>query len=70
MELPKDDSKDNSKDNSKDEHYNIIPLWIDDKHTELKPIEFDLPKNYVIDKEHSDLDKGIIRFKNKWLSLE
>lgn len=66
MEIPKD----NSKDNSKDKHYNIIPLWIDNNHTELKPVEFDLPKGYVIDKEHSDLDKGIIRFKNKWLSLE
>lgn len=66
MELPKDDSKDNSK----DEYYKIIPLWIDDNHTELKPVEFALPKGYVIDKEHSDLDKGIIRFKNKWLSLE
>ena len=66
MEIPKD----NSKDNSKDKHYNIIPLWIDNNHTELKPVEFDLPKGYVIDKKHSDLDKGIIRFKNKWLSLE
>ena len=62
--------KDYSKDNSKDEYYKIIPLYVDDNPTELKPIEFDLPKNYVIDKEHSDLDKGIIRFKNKWLSLE
>lgn len=24
----------------------------------------------MIDKEHSDLDKGIIRFKNKWLTIE
>ena len=66
MELPKDDSKDNSK----DKHYNIIPLWIDDNHTELKPVEFALPFNFIIDKDNSDLDKGIIRFKNKWLSLE
>lgn len=66
MEIPKDDSKDNSK----DEYYKILPLWIDNNTTELKPVEFDLPKDYVIDKEHSDLDKGIIRFKNKWLSLE
>lgn len=66
VEIPKDVSKDNSK----DKHYNIIPLWIDDNHTELKPVEFDLPKDYVIDKEHSNLDKGIIRFKNKWLTLE
>ena len=55
---------------SKDEYYKIIPLWADDNSTELKPVEFDLPKDYVIDKEHSDLDKGIIRFKSKWLSLE
>ena len=55
---------------SKDEYYKIIPLWIDDNSTELKPVEFDLPKDYVIDKEHSDLDKGIIRFKNKWSTLE
>lgn len=62
--------KDKSKDNSKDECYKIIPLWVDDNSTELKPVEFDLPKDYIIDKEHSDLDKGIIKFKNKWLSLE
>ena len=55
---------------SKDEYYKIIPLWVDDNSTELKPVEFDLPKNYVIDKERSDLDKGIIKFKNKWLSLK
>lgn len=59
-----------SKYDSKDEYYKILPLWIDDNNTKLKPVEFDLPKNYVIDKEHSDLDKGIIMFKNKWLSLE
>ena len=62
--------KDKSKDNSKNEYYKIIPLWIDDNSIQLKPIEFDLPKGYVIDKEHSDLDKGIIRFKSKWLNLE
>ena len=66
VEIPKDDSKDNSK----DEYYKISPLWIDDNNTELKPIEFVLPKGYLIDKEHSDLDKGIIRFKNKWLTIE
>lgn len=58
------------KDNSKDEHYNIIPLWIDDNHTELKPVEFTLPFNFIIDKEHSNFDKGIIVFKNTWLTLE
>ena len=66
MELPKDDSKDNSK----DDYYKISPLYVYNNPTQLRPIELVLPKGYVIDKEHSDLDKGIIRFKNKWLSLE
>lgn len=66
VEVPKDKSKDDSK----DEYYKIIPLWIDNNPTQLRPIKFVLPKDYVIDKEHSDLDKGIIRFKNKWLTLE
>lgn len=61
-EIPKDDSK--------EEYYKVLPLWIDDNSIQLRPVEFDLPKGYEIDKEHSDLDKGIIRFKNKWLSLE
>lgn len=58
------------KDNSKDKYYKIIPLWVYNNPTQLRPIELALPKGYVIDKKHSDLDKGIIRFKNKWLSLE
>lgn len=62
IEVPKDDSK--------DEYYKIIPLWVDDNSTKLKPIEFDLPKGYVIDKDYSDLDKGIIKFKSKWLTFE
>lgn len=55
---------------SKDEYYKVIPLWIDDNSIQLRPVEFDLPNGYVIDKEHSDLDKGIIKFKSKWLTLE
>lgn len=61
-EVPKDDSK--------DEYYKIIPLWVDDNSSKLKPVEFDLPNGYMIDKDHSDLDKGIIRFKSKWLTIE
>ena len=61
-EIPKDDSK--------DEYYKVLPLWIDDNSIQLKPVEFDLPNGYVIDKYNSDLDKGIIRFKRKWLSIE
>ena len=63
-------SKDDSKDNSKDKYYKIEPLWAYNNPTQLRPIEFDLPNGYMIDKDHSDLDKGIIRFKSKWLSLE
>ena len=66
MEIPKYDSKDNTK----DKYYKIEPLFKDDNSNELKPVEFALPFNFIIDKDNSDLDKGIIRFKNKWLSLE
>ena len=57
-------------DNTKDKYYKIEPLFRDDNSIQLRPVEFDLPNGYVIDKEHSDLDKGIIKFKNKWLNLE
>ena len=48
--------------------YNVGPLY--KTNNELMPIQIDVPKDFVIDKEHSDLDKGIIKFKNKWLTLE
>lgn len=48
--------------------YNVGPLY--KTNNELMPIQINLPNDYVIDKEYSDLDKGIIKFKNKWLSLE
>lgn len=66
VEIPKDDSKDNSK----DKYYKIEPLFRDDNPSKLKSVEFDLPNGYVIDKDNSDLDKGIIRFKREWLTLE
>lgn len=65
VEIPKDDSKDNT--NNK--YYKIEPLFRDDNPSKLKSVEFDLPNGYVIDKYNSDLDKGIIRFKRKWLSI-
>ena len=50
---------------------NIVkPLYAGSNKSQLRPVEFDMPEGFIIDKEHSDLDKGIIRFKNKWLSLE
>lgn len=59
-----------SKDDSKDKYYKISPLYRDDNPSKLKSVEFDLPNGYVIDKDNSDLDKGIIRFKRKWLTIE
>lgn len=58
------------KDNTKDKYYKIEPIFRDDNPSKLKSVEFDLPKGYVIDKDNSDLDKGIIRFKRKWLTIE
>lgn len=55
---------------SKDKYYKISPLFRDDNPSKLKSVEFDLPNGYVIDKDNSDLDKGIIRFKRKWLTIE
>ncbi len=66
VEVPKD----NSKDNVNDKYHKIIPLFRDDNPSKLKSVEFDLPNGYVIDKDNSDLDKGIIRFKRKWLTIE
>lgn len=62
--------KEISKDNTKDKYYKIEPLFRDDNPSKLKSVEFDLPNGYVIDKDNSDLDKGIIRFKRKWLTIE
>lgn len=58
------------KDNTKDKYYKIEPIFRDDNPSKLKSVEFDLPNGYVIDKDNSDLDKGIIRFKRKWLTIE
>lgn len=66
VEIPKDDSKDNSK----YEYYKISPLWVYNNPTQLRPIELVLPNGHEIDVESSDLSKGIIRFKRKWLRLE
>lgn len=55
---------------SKDKYHKIIPLWRDDNPSKLKSVEFDLPNGFVIDKDNSDLDKGIIRFKRNWLTIE
>lgn len=61
-EIPKDTSDELS--------HTVIPLFTDDRHIQLRPVEFDLPNGYKIDVEASDLTKGIVRFKRKWLTLE
>ena len=66
VEIPKDDSKDNSK----YEYYKILPLWVYNNPTQLRPIEVVLPNGHEIDVESSDLSKGIIRFRRKWLTIE
>lgn len=48
--------------------YNVGPLY--KTNNELMSIQIDVPKDFVIDIGNSDLFKGIIRFKNKWLTLE
>lgn len=58
------------KDNSKYEYYKISPLWVYNNPAQLRPIEFVLPKGHEIDVESSDLSKGIIRFRRKWLTIE
>ena len=51
-----------------DDVYDVEVLYKNDK--ELLPIRINIPSGYAIDKEHSDLDNNIIKFKRKWLSLE
>lgn len=48
--------------------YDVEILYKNDK--ELLPIRINIPSNYTIDEENSDLTKGIIRFKSNWLSIE
>ena len=59
-----------SKDNSKYDYYKISPLWAYNNPTQLRPIELVLPNGHEIDVESSDLSKGIIRFRRKWLTIE
>lgn len=62
--------KEITKDDSNELSHTVIPLFTDDSYTQLRPVEFAIPKGFSIDKENSDLDKGIIKFKANWLTLE
>ena len=62
--------KDNTKDNYNYDYYKISPLWEYNNPTQLRPIELVLPNGHEIDVESSDLSKGIIRFRRKWLTIE
>lgn len=48
---------------------NIIQPLVEANGT-VKALQIKAPTNFEIDVESSDLSKGIIRFKRKWLSLE
>ena len=48
---------------------NIIQPLVEADGT-VKALQIKAPVNFEIDVEASDLDKGIIRFKSKWLSLK
>ena len=50
--------------------YNVDPLYKANNNNKLMPIQINVPKDFVIDVWNSDLTKGIIKFKNKWLTLE
>lgn len=54
---------------SSDDVYDVGFLYKNDKR-EILPIIINIPSGYVIDEERSDLAKGIIEFKSKWLSIE
>lgn len=58
-----------TEDNSDDNCYKITPLFTDSNHIQLRPIKFALPNGCEIDIEASDLSKGIVRFKRKWLTI-
>lgn len=47
--------------------YNTVLYKIDNTH---KYITIDIPEGSIIDIENSDLSKGIIAFKDKWLTLK
>lgn len=53
---------------SNKEYYNIAPLY--KSNDELLPIKINLPDDYKIDTIHSDLNKGVIYFNSKWLTLK
>ena len=48
--------------------YNVGPLY--KTNNELMPIQIDVPKDFVIDIENSDLDKGIVKFKKKDITYD
>ena len=64
VEIPMNKSDNNNTINS-----NIIQPLVEADGT-VKDLQIKVPTNFKIDVEASDLDKGIIRFKRKWLSLE
>lgn len=50
-------------------NHNIIQPLVESDGT-IKDLQIKAPYNYEIDMENSDLSKGIIKFKHKWLTIE
>lgn len=50
-------------------NHNIIQPLVEPDGT-IKDLQIKAPYNYEIDMENSDLSKGIVKFKNKWMSIE
>lgn len=50
-------------------NHNIIQPLVEPDGT-IKDLQIKAPYNYEIDMENSNLSKGIIKFKNKWMSIE
>ena len=50
-------------------NHNIIQPLVEPDGT-IKDLQIKAPLNYEIDIDNSDLSKGIVKFKNKWMSIE
>lgn len=50
-------------------NHNIIQPLVEPDGT-IKDLQIKAPYNYEIDIENSDLSKAIVKFKNKWMSIE
>ena len=55
---------------SRKDNFNVIFKEINNMEIKNNQLTIDIPKGHIIDVEHSDLSKGIIKFKNDNITLE